>query len=102
MSGRPTAAPMVTIGSVRGMVLAEDRAREGRLQFRVYVLELHVRFLQTPTRPALDNTSRYGIIICARFATENSGATRGSSSVGRALAFQAGCRGFEPRLPLHA
>ena len=27
--------------------------------------------------------------------------TCGSSSVGRALAFQAGGRGFEPRLPLH-
>src|SRR6187551_2991191 len=26
----------------------------------------------------------------------------GSSSVGRALAFQAGCRGFESRLPLQA
>src|SRR5688572_802620 len=26
--------------------------------------------------------------------------TRGSSSIGRAPAFQAGCRGFEPRLPL--
>ena len=26
----------------------------------------------------------------------------GSSSVGRALAFQAGCRGFESRLPLHS
>src|SRR5687768_9026882 len=26
--------------------------------------------------------------------------TRGSSSVGRASAFQAECRGFEPRLPL--
>jgi hypothetical protein len=25
----------------------------------------------------------------------------GSSSVGRAPAFQAGCREFEPRLPLH-
>src|ERR1041385_6017041 len=28
--------------------------------------------------------------------------SRGSSSVGRALAFQAGCRGFESRLPLHS
>src|SRR5581483_4475757 len=28
------------------------------------------------------------------------GSASGSSSVGRALAFQAGCREFEPRLPL--
>src|SRR3954454_24982166 len=28
-------------------------------------------------------------------------ASGGSSSVGRAAAFQAACRGFEPRLPLH-
>jgi hypothetical protein len=28
-------------------------------------------------------------------------ARRGSSSVGRAAAFQAACRGFDPRLPLH-
>src|SRR6476646_8270409 len=28
-------------------------------------------------------------------------ATRGSSSAGRAAAFQAACRGFDPRLPLH-